>query len=274
MKATRVLTCMGLACLLWGCLNQAQTVNPFLTLTETFGIPSGTATDEGDGIGQGTAAAAEFRRDITVTFRNNHTGAELECSFVAWVGASSIRSAEQQDALFADGYVQLRRELRLGNAFTLPVGTFVYDGEGTAGATAIRLEPAQAGGGGDAGQGVVPTTESITMITPDVVLAFVQPPVSCESVAFVYTRDGEPLTAVPVGGAVGPYSGSTGQGGFKTLAQVDVYQCEPLRPGLFIKLGGGAREPNEYFEGENITFDFNQFPDADGNFANVTVGEE
>ena len=101
---------------------------------------------------------------------------------------------------------------------------------------------------------------------------FGQPPVSCESVAFAFTRDDDPLTSVPIAGSIGPYGGSNLTGGFKTLAQVDVYDCDPLHPGLFIKLGGGAREVNEFFEGDNVTFDFNPVSDADGNFAIVTIG--
>jgi hypothetical protein len=88
----------------------------------------------------------------------------------------------------------------------------------------------------------------------------------------MYTRQGEPLTATPVDGPTAPYGGATLTGGLKTLAQVDVYQCDPLRPGLFIKLGGGARQPDEYFEGEDVTFDFFDVPDADGKFAHVTIG--
>lgn len=180
---------------------------------------------------------------MTVTFRNNHTTAELRTSFAAWVNSSSIRSAQQQDALLSGGYVQLGHEVRLGTVFTLPVGTFVYGGAGTAGATPIVLNPGttttNTEGGG---QVVVPASQAFTLITPDVILAFVQPPVSCDSVAFAFMRNGEPLTAVPVDGPTGPYSGLTGVGGLKTLAQVNVYQCEPLKPGVFLRLSGAAAE--------------------------------
>lgn len=231
-------------------------VNPFLTLTEAFGIAAGGGTTDGGGAG-GTAAEEEFRRTMTVSFINNHSFARAELSFVAWVNANSIRSAEQQDALLRGGYVQLGREVELGSAFVLPVGTFVFDGPGYAGATSVSLGCPNLPSARD------PFSE-VTLITPDVFLAFSQPPVSCDSVAFTFVDATGGTVAGPV----------TGPGGFKTLAQVDVYQCEPLRPGLFLKLGGGGRASNEYLEGENATFQFNEQADADGNFAIVTISEE
>jgi hypothetical protein len=197
----------------------------------------------------------EFRRPITLSFTNNHDSANVETSFAAWVNVSSIRSAEQQDALLRGGYVQLSREIQLGSVFTLVPGTFVYNGAGFAGATPVTLacplsETADR-----------TTSSEFTLITPDVLLVFSQPPVSCDSVAFVFR------SAIS-GAATGP---STGSGGFKTYAQVDVYECEPLRPGLFFKSGGGAKQPNEFFEGDSILFEFNQAPDANGDFANVTI---
>ena len=265
------LGCLGLLLVMAGCAGTQSEINPFVALTEALGISAAGTTPPTPGGGQ-VLSPTTFRRDMTITFRNNHPQAEVNTLFVAWVSASSLRSAQQQDALFADGYVQLSSEVRLGTAFTLPVGTFVYNGAGTAGATAIVLNRARtttATQGG--GQTVTPTTESITLITPDAVLVFLQPPVSCDSVAFAYMDNGQPLPAVPVGGAEGPFSGSTGQGGFKTLAQIDVYQCEPLKPGMFIRLSG-ARQRNEYLEGDNLAFDFNQAPDAAGNFGIVTIG--
>ena len=259
---------LGLALLagLFGCAGTTTVSNPFLAYTEAFGIPIG-ATSDDQAAAQGVAAEVEFRRPTTVTFRNNHAEAEANVSFAAWVNTSSIRSTAQEDALLTDGYVELLSEIKLGTAFTLPVGTFVYNGSGAAGATPIRLGPAQ-GEGDDA----EPATEAITLISPDVILAFVQEPVSCESVAFYYSVEGEPLTSIPAAGGVGPFAGSTLAGAFKTLAMVDAYECDPFRPGLFIKLGGGAQEANEYTEGANITFDFSQFADANGNFGLVTIG--
>lgn len=230
--------------------------NPFLTMIDEFGIAPGGDIEDGGG-GGGTAAEEGFRRTMTVTFTNEHEFAEVAFSFTAWVNVSSIRTAEQQDALLSGGYVQLGREIELGTAFTLPVGTFIYNGPGFAGATAVRLGCPQTASAAYA-------EAEFTLIAPDVFLVFSQPPVSCDSVAFTYVSE--------LGGAItGP---ATTSGGFKTLAQVDVYQCDPLRPGLFLKLGGGTREPNEFFEGENITFTFNTAPDAEGDFAIVTISED
>jgi hypothetical protein len=266
MKRWRVLCVATLLAGAWGCASSVPGANPFLTLTEALGIA--TIVDGGTGgtTPGGQAATIPFRQPMTVSFRNNHSDAELNVSFAAWVNTSSVRSTEQRDALFDAGYTQLQREVRLGTAFTLPVGTLVYDGGGTAGATAVFLGPAQSDGG-DA----EPPTLTIELLSPDVILAFVQPPVSCDSVAFYYTKDGEPLTSVPVGGSTGPYAGATLSGAFKTLAQVDVYGCDPLRPGLFIRTGGGQRADNEYVEGQVVVFDYYAVPDANGNFCRVTI---
>lgn len=232
--------------------------NPFVILSEEFGVAPGTEPPETPGAGGGTSLEEKvFRKDLTVSFANNHDEAEVDTSFAAWVNVGSIRSAEQQDALLSGGYVQLTRDIRLGTAFVLPVGTFVYNGPGVAGATAVRLGcPASATG--------IPLTSEVTLVTPDVFLVFSQPPVSCDSVAFSFRN-------LELGQVVtGPV---TGIGGFKTFAQVDVYECDPLRPGLFLKLGGGVREPNEFFEGSEILFEFNKTADGEGNFAIVTITE-
>jgi len=246
-----------------GCGLQVQERSAFLALTETFGFSAADEEDQ-DGAGGGSAAEERFRLDSTVTFVNTHPTADLNVLFLAWVNVSSIRSAEQQDALLADGYVQLSSTVRIGSVFALPPGTFVRNGPGAAGATIVRLGPE--------GDGTLPSSESFTMITPDVVLALADPPVSCESKAFIFTEDRRPLDAQFVPGGLGfIFVGSTGAGGIKTLAQVDVYDCDPLHPGLFLKLTGGVAEPNEYFEGQDITFTFNAVPDADGKFANVLI---
>ena len=247
-----------LALIATGCIGDlGDGRNAFLTLTEIFGV---LASDEpaDSGAAGGTLAVGEFRRTMTATFGNHCRFTELDTSFAAWVNTSSIRSAEQQDVLLDAGYVQLTRELRIGTAFTLPPGTFVLNGPGFAGGTPVRL--GVAGGDEDA---PVPATISYDILTPDVFLVFSQPPVSCDSVAFAYLNlDQGTVRTGPV---------TEEAGGAKTFAQVDVYQCEPLRPGLFLKLGGGAREANEFFEGENIEFDFYPTPDAQGNFAIVTI---
>lgn len=270
MRRLQSLSCLVFLVLVCGCPSATQESSPFLTFMEEFGV-LGTTEEPETGAGQGLGLEVPFRRDVTVTFRNNHPQAELNVLLLAWVKVSSIRSADQQDALFRGGYLQLSRETRLGSVFTLPVGTFVYGGSGTAGATAIVLGPAEGDGGG---AGAVPTSKAITLITPDVVLAFAQPPVSCDSVAFFFTQNGEPLTSAhPFPDPEAPYSGSTREGGYKTLAQVDLYQCDPLRPGLFLSQGGAAQQSNEYLEGEDIAFDFNAVPDPDGNFCIVTIGQ-
>ena len=234
--------------------------NPFTTLIEVFGASSFVEEEDQTGGPGGVAADTGFRQTMTVTFANNNGAAELNVSFAAWVNVSSIRTAEQQDALLAGGYVQLTREVQLGTAFTLPPGTFIYSGPGVAGATPVRLLAAQSDDGGQ------PATAAFDIITPDVILAFSQPPVSCDSVAFFYTVDGEVLNEPRLG------AGATGSGPLKTLAQIDVYECEPFRPGVFLRLGGGARMPNELFEGNDVRFDFSAGPDQNGDFANVTIG--
>lgn len=255
--------CLGI---LAGCVGEANTVNPFLTFTEAFGISVGGLAD-GQAGAQGVATEAGFRQPLTITLRNNHSSADLEVFVAAWVNVNSVRTATQQESLLNDGYVQLTEEVRVGNAYTLPVGTYVYGGPGLAGATRFVVPPASG-----EGESTVPGTQLLELISPDVVLAFLHPPVSCDSVAFMYTRNGEPLEAVPAG-AAGPFQGANRGGGFKTLAQVDVYQCDPFQPGLFIRLAGGSPASNEFLEGENITFDFYEVADANGYFAKVTFGE-
>ena len=254
-----------------GACNQLTTErNPFLAYTDEFGV-AGQQQTSTTGAATGVAGQAAFRRDTVVTFRNNHSFGDANFSFVAWVNVSSIRSADQQDALLRDGFTQLTHEVRLGTAFVLPVGTFVFDGGGTAGATSLVLNHAQAAAA-QSGATATATTQSITLNSPDALLVFVQPPVSCESVAFFYSRNGDPLTAVPVGDSDAPFGGATSTGGFKTLAQVDIYECDPLRPGVFFSQGG-VRQPNEFFEGENVTFDFLETPTANGSFCTVTIGQ-
>ncbi|MCK4340933.1 MAG: hypothetical protein KAY37_04340 [Phycisphaerae bacterium] len=279
MKRVCILCYLPFLILTAGCPDNVQQINPYLTYAETFGVGGTSEEDAPQGMGgQGAGLAPTFRQLMAVTFQNNHPSAELNVSFVAWVDVSRIRSADQQDALLAGGYMQLVNGVRLGNALVLPMGAFVYDGGGTLGATAIVLGPTQAAPstgsrGGAEETALQPTSRSITLITPDGILAFVQPPVSSDSVAFSFTQNGEPLTAEPVAGAVGPYAGATLGGGLKTLAQVDVYECDPFRPGLFLQLSGGSAQPNEYFEGDDVLFEFNAQPDVNGDFARVTIGE-
>lgn len=248
--------------------------NAFLGYAEEYGLASG-APPVQEGAAGGSGAQDVFRQSLTVRFANLHAGAILDTSFVAWIDVSSVRSASQQDALLRSGYVQLTREVRLGSVYTLPVGTFVYNGPGTAGATPITLGPATGGEDADddgdddedaspeaAGVGT-PTEVSFTLVTPDVLLVFKQPPVSCDSVAFTYSN---PVTGEVISGP------NTMLGGYKTLAQIDVYTCSPFAPGLFFSAAGGEQENNEFREGEPITFGFNPGSLADGSFAQVYIG--
>lgn len=258
------LVCTGVAGLLLvalgGCPG-SDVRNPYLTYIEEYvGSTGGATGDTGSG-SAGSSAAGTFRDDVSLTFRNNHADAILDTSFVAWVNVNSLRSAEQQEALLAGGYVQLVSELQLGSVFTLPVGTFVYGGSGFAGATPVRLG-AGASDGTDNQAATTPTSVVFNIITPDAILIFSQPPVSCDGVAFSYldTQTGEVLPGI-----------STQSGGYKTYAQVNVYECDPFRPGLFFNQVGGQFKPNEYDEGTAITIDFNAGPAANGAFAIVAI---
>jgi len=236
--------------------------DPFLAYVQAFGGATSASTDTGTataGSGtttDGTLSAATFRRNITLTLRNAHATAEVKTRFIAWVELGSVRSGQEQDALLADGYVQTARPLEIGSVFTLPVGTFIYNGDRTPFPREIALGRAGAAAGTAAND---PTAE-FELITPDAILVYSQPPVSCDSVAFEFIENGN----VPLGPA-------TSGGGRKTLAQVDVYQCDPLKPGLFYRATGGAIQRNEFQEGANITFTFSPAPIGTA-FATVTIG--
>lgn len=223
----------------------------FQTYTETFAAAASRQTAQPGGGGQ-AATGVVFREPMTLVLANANADAELRVLLAAWVEPSSIRSAEQQDALLADGYVQLSRETRIGTAFTLAPGTFVLNGPGVANSTPFTI--------GTQDQVV------LTLITPDVILAYLAPPVSCESPAFAFSQEGFPpdaeTAATLVGGTAAPIAAETSSLdvlGIKTLAQVNVYQCDPFRPGLFFRSGGGARAANEYGEGDAVRFDFTRF---------------
>jgi hypothetical protein len=232
--------------------------NPYLTFIEAYGsILSPTTAVTTGGVTQVGGTTRPFRQTLTLTFSNEHRTALVDTSFVAWVYTSSVRTGEQQDALLKAGYVQLTRPLEIGTAYTLPLGTFVYNGPGTAGATPVRILPGQG-----AESQVTPTTVTYSLLTPDVILVFSEPPVSCDSVAFAF-RD------VVTGDVLdGP---TTAQVGYKTLAQVDVYQCQPFRPGLFFNSVSGQLGANQYDEGQTITILFREIP-VNGAFASVTIG--
>jgi len=242
-----------------GCPSESTSErNPYLTFVEAYGsILSPTAAVTTGGATQVGGTTRPFRQTLTLTFANAHSTALVDTSFVAWVYASSVRTGEQQDALLKAGYVQLTRPVDIGTAYTLPLGTFVYNGPGTAGATPVRILPGQ----GSENQ-ITPTTVTYSLLTPDVILVFSAPPVSCDSVAFAF-RD------VVTGDVLdGPYTTLVG---YKTLAQVDVYQCQPFRPGLFFNSVSGQLAANEYDEGQTITILFREVP-VNGAFATVTIG--
>lgn len=250
-----------------GCPSSSDQRNPFLTLTEEFGATSSDSDDDGSG-GGGSTAGDTFRRSMTLTLENTEDTAELSVSVAAWVNASSIRSAEQQDALIASGYVQLTTTVNIGTVYSLPPGTFVLNGPGLAGATMhtlgrVREEP------------IIPTTKEISLVAPDVLLLFLMPPTSCDTPAFQFTIEGFPVDSDPpvvngVGEPIASLAGSYNDYGVKTLAQIDAYQCSPLKPGLFLKVGGGAQAPNEFFEGDNVRATFFLFPNEDGDTAHIS----
>lgn len=243
------------------CTQELQSA--FLTVTEEFGNLSGSDVDgggSGAGGGSGTDGTARFRDEMTITFANTlvdglNVRADLNTSLVAWVLPSSIRSAEQQDALLANGYVQLSSQLNIGTAFTLPPGTFILNGEGTAGARRILLAPGEA--------------ETVSIITPDVIMFYDQPPVSCDSVAFYYTDGGFLVDEFEVGSLT--FDDSRGLGPRKVLSQVDAYSCQPLQPGLFLRTTGGAANANEFREGQDVTVVFSILQLANGFWTQVTI---
>ena len=272
-RSRAVLVLAALACAsLSGCIGQsADTRNPFVTATEQFGNVSSGA-DGADGGGSGVAVEGQFRSSMTLTLANNHPFAELNTSFIAWVSPSSIGGQEDEDDLLRGGYVMLDAQIQVGSSLLLVPGTFVYNGPGVGGATAVRLDPARAEIGDDGSFTLDPSlavTEEFGLITPDGILVYSQPPVSCENVAFFYTVDGDPLTSGYISTVGSVFAGPENAGGLKTLAQVDAYQCDPFKPGLFLRVGGGSRNDNEYFEGEDIRFDF--YPaSVNGWFAEVS----
>lgn len=260
MKPTAVLMLLGAFGMgLAGCTGTLSSASsprdPFVTYLEQFGAAtaSSTNTTTSSGSGATTLNSALFRRNLTVSLVNSNPERSLETLFLAWVELGSVRSGEQQDELLRAGYVQLSRTLEIGVTYSLPPGTFIFNGQRTADPSRIRLVKAGATAGGvDNVQYELPT--------PDVILVYSAPPESCDSVAFTYDDNG--LIDV------GP---STGRGGYKTLAQIDVYQCDPLQPGLFYQAQGGARQPNQYLEGSPITFTFLQNA-VNGAFATVQIG--
>lgn len=258
-----------------GCVQSAagDGKNAFLTFTENFGN-SGSSDSNQSGAGpQGPNTPGQFRRTMQVTIANQDVQADLNISMAAWILPGSVRSADQQDTLITGGYVQLSSEVRLGSAFVLPPGTLVYNGPGLAGATNV-LVPASRGADANT-PATAPNTRQFEFITPDVVLFFQAPPTSCESPAFLFTQDGLLLDDRPAGSGAPSFASTPANErlGIKTLAQIDAYQCSPFRPGLFLKVGGGAKKANEFFEGEAVRINCSRFATRAGIAATVTIGE-
>lgn len=234
-------------------------INPFQTYSEQFGATASSTSDATAGSGSTAGdTGTVFRQGMNISFENRSTVGELETSFMAWVEVSSITSAEQQDALIDDGYVQLSRSLDIGAAFTLPPGTFVYGGGGTGGATRILLQPAE--------------TEDLELLTPDAILVFLEPPTSCENVAFLFREEGRVIEGFQLADGFAVFAGATSVSGRKTLAQIDAYQCSPFEPGLFLRRTGGVAQSNEFSEGAAVTFGFQLAPDEAGVAGFVTIG--
>ncbi len=253
-----------LLALLSGCTLVSPLTGPnaFLTLAEQFGAESLAETDDDDTTtgGSGTTVDLPFRLSMDLTLANNATDVDLEVSVAAWVLPSSLRTTEQEDSLFNDGYVRVNQRLRIG-VLDIPEGSFIRDGGGFAGAEAITI--AGPGDGGNA-------TEVVrTMVTPDVLLIFKETPRSCESVAFEFTQGGEPILGQIIRNDT--TLGATNAGGRKTYAQVDAYQCSPFEPGLYFRAGGGARSANEYFEGQSVRVDFIRGVADNGSAAFVSI---
>lgn len=252
-RAATMIVGLGVALLCGGCPTTVDQPNAFVTLAEdVLGVSAANNGNTGGGsggggtIGGGTTGEELFRLPTSVTLTNLDTEADLNVSFAAWIDASRIRTTEQQDLLIDGGYVQLQREANLG-VITLPAGTFVFNGPGIAGASPLEIP---AGG-----------VEAFNIITPDRVLIFNAPPVGCDSIAYFYTIDGEVLRSPdnPADPAGSLFGAATGGLGIKTLAQIDGTQCLPFAPGFFLKIGGGTKAENEFFEGEPIQISFNRF---------------
>lgn len=280
-------TKLGLVCLAvaatWGCGQavDATSRNAFLTLTQTFGsdlIPDA----DGDGIGGGAPVdPLDFRAPMTITLMNMTTTGDLSVKLAAWVNLSSVRTEVQEDALFRSGYVRLQEDVEIGTVFKLPAGTFVLGGGGLAGARSIFLRAADGPpdfGEDPGGEQVdfTPRVLTLEFVTPDVILLFDAPPISCDSVGFRFTAEGQTLTDTSISAVGDVWGGATSVGGQKTLAQYSAYQCSPFLPGLHLKQSGGAFASNEYLEGDSITVQFTRFvfPNTGGIAAQVTIGGE
>lgn len=255
--------------------------NPFATLTENGLVEANIETESSEistGAAVGEDANLAFRDRLTVTFINNATDRELSTNFIAWVEPGNVRTETQRDSLISSGYIEIEQGITLGAAYSLVAGTFVYQGSGGSGLERVQL------GASGAGQTVIPSELVISLVTPDVLLVYLDPPVSCASTAFRFLDEGDLITEVFAGGLGGTdgaviFGSASNTGPNKTLGQIDVYSCDPFQPGMFFRQGGGLQQSNEFIEGDDITFTFLTRPvdengniSANGNACLVTTG--
>lgn len=265
---------------LGGCPGSDETtINPFSTLVEEglvavpTTVPDGTPTGSG-----GVPIGAAFRPNLSLQISNQGTLGELSTRFVAWVSLSSVPSEFDEDDLVASMYERLAEPLELGAAVTLPAGTWVYNGSGSGPIQTVRLASASAD---DAGL-ITDTELNIDLLTPDGILFFLAPPESCDSKAFEFLNNGEvvrdpSIVTTDDGISAAPNLFPIAESplsGIKVLRQIEGYQCDPFRPGLFLFDGAGQLAPNEYLAGDTVQIAFFagfELPSDPGLFATVGV---
>ena len=244
--------------------------NPFATLSDN-GLVEANITTESSDVSTGAAAGADadvsFRDTMTVSFVNTATDRTLSTNFIAWVEPGNVRTETQRDSLISSGYIEIPDQITLGVAYSLVAGTFVYQGSGGSGLERILLGPT------GPGQTIVPSSSSIALVTPDVMLVYLDPPTSCASTAFRFLDEGDVITEAYAGGGGTDgsiiFGGANNIGPNKTLGQIDAYSCDPFKPGLFFRQGGGLQLSNEFVEGDAVTFTFLRFPVDENNNQNV-----
>ena len=264
LAATLLIGSAGIA----GCGLSSSPADPFAIYTDQFGRNLVSTNNQTTSGSSGSSATTTFRQSMTLTLRNNDDVYDLNAMFAAWVLPNSFTSAEQQDQLLSAGYVQLTSEVKIGSVYTLPAGTFVFNGPGNAGSTSFTVGHGAAATGG----GVTPASKQFSFPSPDVLLVYLAPPTSCDSPAFVFTESGSIADVFHFGAEILGGSISTIDGPTKTLSQVDAYECSPFKPGLFLRRGGGSRATNEFFEGNAVIFDFFRVAAVDTTAATVTIG--
>lgn len=255
-----------------GCGLSSAPADPFSIYTDQFGRNLVSNNNQSSSGGSGSSATTTFRQTMTLTLANHDGLYELNSMFAAWVLPNSFTSAEQQDQLLTAGYVQLTSEAKIGSVYTLPAGTFVFNGAGNAGSTNFTI-PHGTAASSDPASAVTAASIQFSFPSPDVLLVYLAPPTSCDSPAFVFTESGSVADVFHYGAEIYGGSIATIDGPTKTLSQIDAYQCSPFKPGLFLRKGGGSRADNEFFEGNGVTFDFFRVADPTTQTAAlVTIG--